>query len=174
MPRFSAVEPLTNKHHVSEFDCGSTAQTAWLRDIARTAHNVGTSRVYVMRRLADDHVVGYYALAAGAVMTADATPRFLKGVGNRPIPVPVVILARLGVDVTEQGGGLGRALVADALRRIGTAADIVGVRGLLIHAENDSARAFYLKLAAFESSPTDHLHLLLLMKDLRRALDLGE
>jgi predicted N-acetyltransferase YhbS len=83
---------------------------------------------------------------------------------------PVVILTRLGVDRTVQGVGLGRALVVDALRRIATASEVIGVRALLIHCESDAARDFYLRLAKFEPSPTDQMHLLLLMKDLRRAL----
>ncbi len=83
---------------------------------------------------------------------------------------PVVILTRLGVDKPVQGAGLGRALVVDALRRIATASEVIGVRAVLIHCESEDARDFYLRLAKFESSPTDLMHLLLLMKDLRRAL----
>lgn len=84
--------------------------------------------------------------------------------------MPVIILTRLGVDLSEQGRGLGRALVVDALRRVDSAADIVGIRALLIHAEDEGAKDFYMNLAEFEESPTDPLHLFLLIKDLRRAL----
>ncbi|WP_213450586.1 GNAT family N-acetyltransferase [Rhizomonospora bruguierae] len=83
----------------------------------------------------------------------------------------MVILARLGVDRAAQGAGLGRALVVDALRRIAVAAEVIGVRAVLIHRESDTARDFSLRLAKFEASPTDPMHLLLLMKDLRRALN---
>ena len=82
----------------------------------------------------------------------------------------MVILTRLGVDRTAQGAGLGRALVVDALRRIAAAAEVIGVQAVLMHCETDTARDFYLRLAKFEQSPTDPMHLLLLMKDLRRAL----
>ena len=83
---------------------------------------------------------------------------------------PAIVLTRLGVDRTAQGAGLGRALVVDALRRIAVASETIGVRAVLFHCESEQARDFYLKLAKFEASPTDPMHLLLLMKDLRRAL----
>jgi len=83
---------------------------------------------------------------------------------------PVVILTRLGVDVAARRAGLGRALVVDALRRIAAASEVIGVRALLIHCASEAARDFYLRLAKFDPSPTDPMHLLLMMKDLRRAL----
>lgn len=168
--RFSAVEPLSAARVLAGFDCGSPAQSAWLIEHALQAHRSGLSRVYVVRDLdqADERVVGFYALAAGSVAPADASPRLMRGAGR--YHQPVVILTRLGVDRTAQGVGLGRALVVDALRRIAAAAEVIGVRAVLIHCETDAARDFYLRLAKFEQSPTDPMHLLLLMKDLRRAL----
>ncbi len=166
--RYSQVESLEASHNVSEFDCGSDAQTIWLQKHALAAHHSGTSRVRVVTRLEDDRVVGYYALASGAILHEDAPERVKKGTGQYPIPV--VILTRLGVDRVEQGRGLGKALIVDALRRVNLAAQEVGIRALLIHAESEGARNFYLRLAEFEASPTDPLHLLLLMKDLRRAI----
>jgi GNAT superfamily N-acetyltransferase len=168
--RFSPVEPLSDTHVVIGFDCGSTAQSLWLAEHAFQAHRAGLSRVYVVADLdqPDRRVVGYYALAAGSVAPADASPRLQQGAGR--YHQPVVILTRLGVDRTTQGAGLGRALVVDALRRIAAAAEVIGVRAVLIHCETDAARDFYLRLAKFEASPTDQMHLLLLMKDLRRAL----
>jgi GNAT superfamily N-acetyltransferase len=74
------------------------------------------------------------------------------------------------VDLNVQGAGLGRALVVDALRRVAAAAEVIGIRALLIHSENESARDFYLRLARFEASPTDPMHLFLLIKDLRKAI----
>ncbi|MCW2941680.1 MAG: N-acetyltransferase, partial [Actinomycetia bacterium] len=65
---------------------------------------------------------------------------------------------------------LGRALVVDALRRVAAAGEVIGVRAVLIHCENDNARDFYLRLAKFDASPTDPMHLFLLMKDLRKAI----
>ena len=116
----------------------------------------------------DGRVAGYYAIAAAGVSPASAPERVTKGVPRHP--VPMILLARLAVDVRAQESGLGRALVADAMRRVAAVADQVGVRALLVHAKDQAAREFYLSLASFEQSPTDELHLFLLLKDLRRAI----
>ncbi len=169
--RFSPVAPLARTHVVAGFDCGSAAQSEWLVRHALQAHQSGTSRVYVVGEEADEgqKVVGYYALAAGSVAAATAPQRLAQGAGR--YHQPVVILTRLGVDLSCQGLGLGKALVVDALHRVAAASDVIGVRALLIHCENDTARDFYLRLAKFDASPTDPLHLFLVMKDLRKALE---
>jgi GNAT superfamily N-acetyltransferase len=167
--RYGRVEPLGSDHDVGEFDCGSDAQTAWLRRHALQAQRSDTAKVYVMCLADSRKVVGYYALAAGSVSHAEVPPRITKGVGR--YPVPVVILTRLGVDVSEQGRGLGSALVRDALFQTASIADRVGVRALLIHAETPEAATFYQRIdPGFEQSPTDALHLVLVMKDLRAAI----
>lgn len=168
MGRYSKPEQLSSTHDVSGFDCGVDAQTVWLRRHALQAQGAGTNRTYVVRLLDDDRVVGYYALATGSVMRSAASARLMKGAGQ--YDQPVIILTRLGVDLSEQGRGLGRALLVDALKVVGSVAERVGVRALLIHAENGGVRDFYMRMADFEESPTDPLHLILLMKDLRRAL----
>ncbi|GHC71332.1 N-acetyltransferase GCN5 [Nocardiopsis terrae] len=169
-PRFGPVEPLTAQHRAAGFDCGSRAQSDWLTEHALQAHRSGGSRVYVVCDAEDMDfpVVGYYALAAGSIAPAVAPSRLLRGAGK--YHQPVVILTRLGVDTRVQGSGLGRALVVDALRRVAVASETIGVRALLIHCESESARQFYLGLARFEQSPSDPMHLVLLLKDLRRAL----
>lgn len=168
MAAFAPVAPLAPAHDTTTFDCGSKAQTEWLRRFGMQAQSAGTSRVYVTTAPASAIVLGYYALAAGSVEPAEASGRLQKGIGRHPIPV--VLLTRLGVDVRVQGLGLGAALVRDALLRVVVAADVIGVRALLIHAESDRARAFYEHIAEFEPSPSDPFHLILLMKDLHRAL----
>lgn len=115
----------------------------------------------------DDRVVGYFALNAGGVEPASAPPRVRAGMPRHPIPV--VLLARLAVDLSVQGHGLGAFLLADAMRRSLAAAESIGVRALLVHAKDESARAFYVRFG-FVPSPTDPLHLMLLMKDLRASL----
>jgi GNAT superfamily N-acetyltransferase len=166
--RYGPVEPLHRGHRTAAFDCGQDAQTEWLREHALQAHRAGTSRVYVTCPAGDDRVAGYHALAAGAVRADEVPERVGRGTGRHPIPV--VVLTRLGVDRSHQGHGLGRALLVDALRRAAAAADTIGVRAVLIHCEDEASRASYVKQAAFEDSPTDPLHLMLLMKDLRAAL----
>jgi GNAT superfamily N-acetyltransferase len=167
--RYGPVEPLSPDHETTEFDCGSDAQTSWLRRHALQASQSDTSRVYVVCRAGTRRIVGYYALAAGAVAHDNAPPRITKGLGRHP--VPVILLTRLGVDQDAQGRGLGSALVRDALLQTASIADKVGVRALIIHAETPEAAEFYRRISpAFEPSPTDPLHLILLMKDLRAAI----
>lgn len=168
MSRYSAVQPFSPDHEVESFDCGSPAQSNWLRKRALEAHQSGTSRVYVVCLGGTRRVVGYHALAAGSVERESAPGRVQRGTGRHPIPV--ILLTRLGVDLAEQGRGLGTALVKDALQRVASAGHQIGVRALLIHAESDEARRFYVHLAEFEPSPTDPLHLFLLMKDLKATI----
>jgi hypothetical protein len=154
------------RHDVSEFDCGSAAQTRWLRQVAGAAQAARTARVYVVTRVDEDRVVGYHALAAASIALDDAPPTLLKQAGRSPIPV--ILLARLGVDLSAQGKGLGAALVKDAMLRGYQASETVGARAFLIHAESERARDFYLHLAEFDRSPTDPLHLILLMSEIER------
>ena len=165
---YGPIVPITPAHVTDEFDCGSVAQTDWLRRRALQADRTDSSKVRVATRLDDPHVVGYYALSAGSVAPGEAGPRTAKGMARHPIPV--VILARLGVDRNEQGRGLGQTLLRDALLRVASAADEIAARALLIHCESEDARRFYLHIAEFEPSPTDALHLFLLLSDLRRSL----
>ena len=170
MSDYRRVEPLTANHDVSQFDCGSEAQTTWLRKHGLQAHQADTAKVYVICRRGTMEVAGYYAMSAGAVSHDHVPPRLTKGIGR--YPVPIVLLARLGVDVRNQGKGLGSELVRDALLQSALVADRIGVRALLIHAETDDAATFYRRISpAFEPSPTDPLHLVLLMKDLRLMID---
>ena len=114
-------------------------------------------------------VVGYFALAAAQVSPDEATARAMKG-QPKVRPVPAILLARLAVDQSHQGNGLGRSLLQDAVLRCAHAAEAIGVRVILVHAKHDEARNWYLRFG-FEESPTDPLHLLLLMKDVRASLN---
>ena len=169
MTEYRRVEPISADHDVEAFDCGSEAQTQWLRRHALQAHRSDTARVYVICRRGTNDVAGYYALSAGSVSHDRLPPRLTKGIGR--YPVPVVILTRLGVDIRDQGRGLGQELVRDALLQAASVAARIGVRAVLIHAEASDAAAFYRRIStAFEASPTDPLHLVLLMKDLRATI----
>ncbi len=112
-------------------------------------------------------MVAYYSIAAGSSLREDAPVRVAKGLANHP--VPVIVLDRLAVDSIEQGRGLGKALLKDALTRIAAAADIVGARAVLVHAIDAKAAAFYCNFD-FAPCPDNDLHLMLLMKDLRVGL----
>jgi GNAT superfamily N-acetyltransferase len=170
--RYGPIEPLASTHQTQAFDCGSVAQSTWLRRHALQGHRSDTCKVYVVCRRGESAAVGYYALAAGSVSHETAPPRLLRGVAR--YPVPVILLTRLGVDLAEQGRGLGSALVQDALRQAVAVSDRVGVRALLIHCESPQAADFYRRIdRGFEQSPTDPLHLLLLTADLRATVALA-
>lgn len=151
---------------MSDFDCGSDTQSTWLRRYALQADRIDSTRVWVITRKADPRIVAYYALSAGSVEHASAPPRVRKAMPG--YPVPVIILTRLGVDRSVQGLGFGRALVRDMLLRVASAAETIGARALLVHCESANAKDFYLHIADFEPSPTDPLHLYLLLSELRR------
>src|ERR1039457_6086958 len=125
-----------------------------------------SARVYAAHR-GDGAVVGSHGLAAGGIGRAEAPERVSRGLAAHP--VGVIVLARLAVDVAQQGRGLGTTLLQDALRRSEHAADEIGVRAVLVHAINESARTFYLRFG-FTPTAIDDLRLILLMKDLRALL----
>lgn len=160
-----AVEPLDTSHDATAFDSGKAELDEWIRRFALSSHQAGGARVYVVHR--DRRVLGYYALAAGSVEPAEAPHRVVKGLARHPLPV--ILLARLAVDRSEQGKGLGSALLKDALIRAVSASGEIGARAVLVHAKDDEARAFY-EHFDFEPSPADPLHLFLLMKDVRRLI----
>ncbi len=132
--------PIAAHHRLSEFGCGNPALDNWL--VAHALNNEGkASRTYVV--LAPTNVVlAYYCLAAGSITRGDLPGRLRHGL---PDPVPVMILGRLAVDRDHAGNGLGPQLVREALRRTAQAADIAGVRGLLVHAIDEQAAGFYTK-----------------------------
>jgi GNAT superfamily N-acetyltransferase len=163
----SPVEKLNASHQFDAFDCGKEPLNRFLQRFALSSQRTGSARTYVVCR-GERRVAGYYSLAVGAVEPDDTPARVSKGLARHP--VPVMLLARLAIDKTEQGRGLGRALLKDALLRTAQAADIAGIRALLVHAKDDEARAWY-EGFDFEAGPTDPYQLFLLMKDLRALLD---
>lgn len=165
---YGPIEPISTDHLTDDFDCGSVAQTDWLRKHALQSHRTDSSKVRVIARLSDRRVVGYYALSAGSVERETAPPRVARGMPK--YPVPVVVLTRLGVDLSVQRRGLGRALLRDVLIRVANAADEIAARALLIHCQDEAARDFYRRFAEFEESASDPLHLFLVMNDLRKTL----
>lgn len=166
--RYQAPVPLAD-HHDLGFECRSAEQTTWLRRYARLSAATGTTKVFVVTEQDKAKAVAYYAWCM-AQLTTDAAPaRAGKGAGR--YPQPIALLARLGVDIAHEGRGLGAALLQDVFARLLELSDDIGCRGLLVHAESAEARDFYLHLVPeFEPSPTNELHLVLLMKDIRRTL----
>lgn len=162
---YSLVRKLAATDRVDAFDCGEFALNQFLQRYALVNQQAGSAQTYVC--CLDRVVVGYYSLAVGSVDPTASPPRVGKGLARHP--VPVMILARLAVDQQHQRKRLGKALLKDALLRTAQAADIAGIRCLLVHAKDDAARNWY-QSWEFEPSPTDPYHLFLLLKDLKRLL----
>lgn len=165
IPGLTAPVRLTVTHDLSRFDCGMPVLDHWLSRQALTNEASGASRTYVV--CVDNRVVGYYALAAGAVARGEAPKPIQR---NMPDPIPVLVLGRLAVDRTYQGQGLGTALLRDAILRVLQAAEIVGVRAILVHAISEDAKQFYLS-HGFMASPIQPMTFCLPLGTARRALE---
>lgn len=163
MTAFSPIEKLRADHDLDGFDCDKEPLNRFLQRFALTNQKANTAQTYVLCQ--GQTVVGYYSLAVGSVTHEEATERVTKGIARHP--VPVMILARLAVHKDLQGKGIGPALLKDALVRTAAAADIAGIRALLVHAKDDEAKSFY-EHFDLEPSPTDPYHLFLILKDLQK------
>jgi GNAT superfamily N-acetyltransferase len=159
------VYPISATYELNGFTCGIQPLDDYLCKFALSNHNSGAARTYVALR--GNRVVGYFTLAVGSIDYAEAPARVVQGLARHP--VPVLLLARLATDKAEQGTGLGKALLKQAMLKAIQAADIAGIRAILVHAKDETARAFYQRFN-FEPSPTNDLHLCLLMKDVRKTL----
>ncbi len=159
---YEPVRKLAASDDLDSFDCGQSALNQFLQRFALVNQKSNSAQTYVS--CCSDAVVGFYSLTVGSVEPATAAPRVIKGIAQHP--VPVMILARLAVDLQHQGAGLGKALLKDALLRTAYAAEIAGIRALLVHAKDESARQWYLNWE-FEPSASDPFHLFLLLKDIK-------
>ncbi len=169
MSEFGSIEKLRQgshqDHNLDGFDCGKEDLNRFLRLRAWARQQANSAQTYVLAK--DLRVPGFYSLAASSVGFDAATDRVKKGLARHP--VPVILLARLAVDLHVQRQGVGAALLKDALIRAASAASTIGARALLVHAQDGDAKAFY-EHFGFESSPSDSYQLLLIMKDLQRLL----
>ena len=156
------IEKLTRQHVLDDFDCGHEALNRFLLRFAWPNQQANASQTYV--GLDDNAVIGFYTLVVGEVAYDGAPERLTKGLARHP--VPIMLLARMGVRVGMQGRGIGAGLVKDAMLRTIAAADIAGIRAFVVHAKDDNARAFYAHLG-FESFTDLPLTLYRLIKDIR-------
>ncbi|MFC6672625.1 GNAT family N-acetyltransferase [Marinobacterium aestuariivivens] len=159
----TAPEPLTSDHDVEAFASGVESLDHWFKRRALKNQSTGASRTFVACE--GSRVLAYYALALSAI-TVDAAPGRFRC--NMPDPIPVVVLGRLAVDQSLQGRGFGRALVRDAGLRVIQAADTIGIRGMIVHALSEEAKAFY-EGVGFEPSPIDPMMLMVTLADLKGA-----
>lgn len=158
-------QPLSDRHDLAAFSCGEPSLDDWLRRRARANQVSGASRTYVLCE--GPKVVAYYALASGVIAVENAPGRFRR---NMPNPIPVAVLARLAVDRSRQGQGIGRALFRDAASRVAQAAEVIGIRGILVHAISEEAKNFYIALG-FDPSPNEPMTLMVTLADVRAALE---
>ena len=159
------IEPLQASHRLDGFDCGEEGLNRFLVRFAWMNQRSNASRTYVA--LDGAEVVGFHTLVVGEVRSEQAPERIGKGLANHPIPV--MVLARLAVARGNQGKGLGAGLLKDAMGRTLAAAEIAGIRALMVHAKDAQAQGFYAHFG-FRPSPSDPLHLFVLLKDVQRAL----
>lgn len=156
------IEKLAKSHPVKSFDCGVTALNQFLHRYA--LQNQRKDGVQTWISLSDQEVVGYYSLVVGEVDYAESPHHLSKGLSRHP--VPVMILARLAVEIRFQGQRIGQGLLLDALRRTVQAADLAGIRALLVHAKDETAAEFYTHFG-FQPFPEENLTLYRLLKDIR-------
>ena len=160
--RLSPPERLNADHDLTQFICGEPSLDSWLRNRALQNEKTGASRTYVV--CAGSCVVGYYALAAGAVAHTEATSRARR---NMPDPVPVILIGRLAIDSRFQGRGVGADLLRDAVLRTLRAAEIAGIRAILVSAISANAKTFYEKFG-FISSPANPQTLMITVTEASR------
>ena len=165
--RLTKPQALAAHHRIEDFDCGKPALTRWVLHHARQAQSSGSARTFVVcdAERASEQVVGYFSLTVGQIDTLEAPERVRRGMGQYPIPL--VILARLAVDLGYQSKGLGFSLLQDAILRTLVIAEQAGIRALLTHPVDAQADAFYRRFG-FEPTPVREGQLILLLKDARR------
>jgi GNAT superfamily N-acetyltransferase len=162
---FTAICKLEAGDPVDSFDCGQPDLNRYLQRYAWNNQKADSAKTYVA--CAASPIAGYYSLSVAGVDYAGTPARVAKGLTR--YPVPVMLLARLAVDRGSQGQGLGAALLKDALLRTLRAADIAGIRAVLVHAKNEDARRWYMRFG-FEPGPIMPMHLFLLLKDVQHAV----
>jgi GNAT superfamily N-acetyltransferase len=160
------IEKLRRDHSLEGFDCGKEPLNRFLIRNALQNQQANASQTYVL--ITSDRVIGYHTLVVGEVAFAAAPERLTKGLARHP--VPNILLARLAVSHDWQRRGAGPALLKDALLRTLRAADIAGIRAFAVHAMDDEVRTFYGHFDFIES-PSDPMHLFLLLKDVRALID---
>lgn len=160
----SAPEHLTADHDLSAFDSGTPDLDHWLKRRALANEALGASRAYVVTDAG--RVVAFYALASGAVAHKHVSAKHRR---NMPDPIPVMVLARLAVDSAYQNHGLGSALLKDALLRTIAAAQIAGIRAVLLHAMSEDAKRFYAR-AGFHECPVDPMMMMMTLAEVEKNL----
>ena len=164
MGRVTAPEPLSSVHQLAEFVSGEAVLDEWLKQRGLKNQALGAARTFVVCKTGTKQVAGFYSLATGSVNHTEATSNLRR---NMPDPIPVIILARLAVDVSIRGNGLGADLLQDAVLRCYRVAENIGVRAIMVHALTEDAKAFYIH-HGFKASQTQERTLFLRLPQQRR------
>ncbi len=162
---FTPIRKLKADDPVELFDCGQPELNRYLQRYAWSNQKANSAQTYIA--CTASLIAGYYSLSVAGVEHAGTPPRIIKGLARQP--VPVMLLARLAVMQKFQRQGLGSALLRDALLRTLQAADIAGIRAVIVHAKNEKARQCYVRFG-FEPGPVNPMHLFLLLKDIQHAV----
>lgn len=160
----SAPVPLQASHQVEPFSCGEPSLDNWLKTRALKNQAAGASRCFVL--CADQIVIGYYSLSAGAI-GHEAAPKSMRR--NMPDPLPVLLLGRLAIDRLHHNQGLGKALLRDAMLRAVYVASETGVFAMMVHALSEPAKRFYLS-SGFVESPLQPMTLMMTLATIRAIL----
>ena len=161
-------EELNRDHDVSGFRCGRESLDDWLKNRALKSNAAGDSRVFVVCNRSSE-VVGYYAVSAGSVRRQDAVGKIKR---NAPDPIPMALIGRLAVRIDYQGEGIGPALLRDAVLRVSQASENIGIKGILVHALDEEAAKFYVRMG-FRPSMASEFHLMISLRDVGAELERG-
>ena len=159
------VERLDSSHQREAFDCGQESLNHFLQRFVGQYERRNLGRSYVVVRSGEKRIVGYYSLAAGSIPLAQLPPEFTKKLPKHP--VPVALLARLAVDRSVQGVGIGKLMLLDCLRRCADFSQGLGIHAVEVRAINQAARRFYEKFG-FVPLLDDELHLFLPMTTIHK------
>lgn len=165
--KYNTPTLLKHFHDFTEFDCGQLLLNDWLREKAYENELKGASRTYVI--CDDNKVIAYYSLATGSITRNVAHGSVRR---NMPEPIPIMVLGRLAVDINYQGSGIGFGLVKDAILRTLQASEIAGIRAILVHALDESAKQFYQDKCGFKVSPVNPLTLMVTLSEVQKKLNL--
>ena len=167
LAKLGPIEAIQSEHQCQSFDCGNPVLNEWLKRYALANQRSGGARTFVIH--AELQVKAYYSLASGNVLKREGPKRLGSGLGNYPIPI--ILLARLAVDLSLQRLGVGRALLRDVMLRVIRISEDVGVRALVVDAINEDARNYYIK-NGFVAFPEDRMRLMQLTKDLQAIVNM--
>ena len=160
-----SLERLAAHHDTAAFDSGNDELDRWLHRHALAAQQMDSARTFVLMRSA--RIIGYFSLTMGSVLRADAPANLVRGLPA--YPVGMVLLARLAVDGSEQGAGLGGLLLTEALRKVVDAGEAAAARLVVVDGIDDDAVAFY-RHHGFVVAPEHDYRLYRRTKDIRASL----